>query len=178
MKIKDIKKYIRLYDTERYLFEVISPKVKANGYLSFNDFYQICMWKSARPKKRYLTNKNIVEKISKRAFLEKDEINRIKILCELDGVGIATASAILTIIYPEKYAVIDIRDLEALNKILGIKINETISIITWTKYLEIMRNLAKENNVTPREIDMALFAMHREKLEKENYGNLYNNDKQ
>jgi len=173
MKIKNIQKYIELYDTERYLFEVISPKVKKNGYLSFNDFYQICMWKSARPKKRYLNNKKSVESTTKRALLETDEGQRIKILCELDGVGIATASAILTIIYPEKYAVIDVRDLEELNKITKNKVGNTVSINTWINYLTEMRILAKENNVTPREIDKALFAMNRESLEKENYKNLY-----
>ncbi|HPT66016.1 MAG TPA: hypothetical protein PK257_01745 [Candidatus Woesebacteria bacterium] len=173
MKIKNIKKYIELYDTEKYLFEVISPKVKKSGYLSFNDFYQICMWKSARPKKRYLNNKESVENVTKRALLETDEGRRIKILCELDGVGIATASAILTIIYPEKYAVIDVRDLEELNKIIKNKIGKTISINTWINYLAEMRKLAKENNATPREIDKALFAMNRESLENQNYKNLY-----
>lgn len=173
MKIKNIQKYIELYDTEKYLFEVISPKVKKSGYLSFNDFYQICMWKSARPKKRYLNNKESIESVTKRALLETDEGRRIKILCELDGVGIATASAILTIIYPEKYAVIDVRDLEELNKIIKNKIGKTISINTWINYLAEMRKLAIENNATPREIDKALFAMNRESLEKQNYKNLY-----
>lgn len=173
MKIKNINKYIELYDTEKYLFEVISPKVKKSGYLSFNDFYQICMWKSARPKKRYLNNKESIESVTKRALLETDEGRRIKILCELDGVGIATASAILTIIYPEKYAVIDVRDLEELNKIIKNKIGKTISINTWINYLAEMRKLAIENNATPREIDKALFAMNRESLEKQNYKNLY-----
>lgn len=173
MKIKNIQKYIELYDIEKYLFEVISPEVKKKGYISFNDFYQICMWKSARPKKRYLNNKELVESVTKRALLETDEGKRIKILCELDGVGIATASAILTIIYPEKYAVIDVRDLEELNKIIKNKIGKTISIKTWINYLAEIRKLARENNVTPREIDKALFAMNRESLEKQNYKNLY-----
>jgi len=173
MKIKGLKKYIELYDTEKYLFEMVKPKVKKNGYISFNDFYQICMWKSARPKKRYLNNKESVKGVTKRALLETDEGKRIKILCELDGVGIATASAILTIIYPEKYAIIDVRDLEELNKIIKNKIGKTISIKTWINYLTEMRKLAKKNNVTPREMDKALFAMNRESLEKQNYKNLY-----
>jgi len=36
-----------------------------------------------------------------------------------------------------------------------------------------MRKLAKENNVTPREMDKALFAMNRKRLEKQNHRNLY-----
>jgi thermostable 8-oxoguanine DNA glycosylase len=173
MKIKEIEKYIQLYDIEKYLFKIIGPKVKEKGFLSFEDFYQISMWKSVRQKQNYLKNKDIVEKISKKAFEEKDEFEKIKILCELKGVGIPTASAILTIIYPEKYAVIDIRCLETLNKIFGFKIKKSMSTNTWVNYLDIMRTLAKENNVTPRELDMALFAMHKESLEKQNHKNLY-----
>ena len=48
-----------------------------------------------------------------------------------------------------------------------------MSTNTWVNYLDIMRTLAKENNVTPRELDMALFAMHKESLEKQNHKNLY-----
>lgn len=173
MKIKEIKKYIELYDTEKYLFKIIGLDIKKKGFLLFEDFYQICMWKSVRPKKRYISNKEQIKETSRRALSEKDESKKIKILCELNGVSIPTASAILTIIYPEKYAVIDIRCLEALNNILKIKIKKTVSVGIWIKYLEIMRNLAKENNVTPREVDMALFAMHKENLEKQNHKNLY-----
>lgn len=172
-KIKNIQKYINLYDTENYLFEIIAPKVKKRGYLTFDDFYKICMWKSTRPKNRYLTNNSVVEKITKRALAEKNEEKRIKILCELNGVGIATASALLTILYPNKYAVIDIRTLTELNNLLENKIPKTISVNTWLKYLIEIRKLAKTNGVNPREIDMALFAMNRESLEKQNFKNLY-----
>lgn len=139
------------------------------------------MWKSARPKRRYVRNRNVVEKITKKAFAEKDEIKKTELLCELDGVGIPIASALLTIPYPGKYAIIDIRCLEILKRILNFKIGKSASMNTWLKYLEIMRRLAKENNVTPREMDMAFFAMHREMLENKSYKNLYDkkiNDRQ
>ena len=32
-----------------------------------------------------------------------------------------------------------------------------------------MRKLSDENHITPRELDMALFAMHRERLENEGF---------
>lgn len=173
MKIKNIDKYIQLYDVERYLFTVIGPEIKKKKYFSFNDFYQIVMWKSVRPKSRYISNKEQVERISREALSKSDESEKIQTLCELNGVGIPTASAILTIIYPEKYAVIDIRCLEALNDILKIKISKSVSLKTWLKYLELIRNIAKENNIKPRELDMALFAMHKENLDKQNHKNLY-----
>jgi len=166
MIIKDIQKYIELYDTERYLFYVIGPKVRKRGYLIFDEFYKICMWKSTRQKNNYLKNKNIVEKTTKKAFSEKEESNKIEILCSnLNGVSIKTASAVLTVVYPKEYGIIDERCLDMLNR-YGIKISKYNSVGNWLKYLEIIRKLAKDNKRTPRDIDMALFAMHREMQEK------------
>ena len=82
------------------------------------------------------------------------------------------ASAILTIVFPDKYAVIDVRCIEMLNT-LGIAIRKTITINRWLEYLKIMRRLANENNLMPRQIDQVLFSMHREMLEKNNFQNLY-----
>lgn len=175
MKIKDIDKYIKLYDTEKYLFDVVGFEAKSRGYLTFKEFYQIAMWKSVRPKKRYIANENKqhIKSITKMAFARTNEVEKIKLLCELKGVAIPTASAILTIVFPEKYAVIDVRCMETLREKFKQEIGKYVSLKTWSDYLRIMRKLAKENNITPRELDMALFAMHREKLEKEDFRNLY-----
>lgn len=173
MKIENLNKYIQLYDIEKYLFAVIGPKVQARGYLIFDEFYQICMWKSARQKPRYIENKNRVEEISRKVFSEKDEAIKIEMLCKLNGVGIPTASAILTIVFPKEYAVIDIRCLEILHGKFSQNIGRSMSVKTWLNYLTLMRSWAKENNITPRELDMAFFAMHKEKLEEENNRNLY-----
>lgn len=172
MKISEIKKYIELYDTENYLFKVIGPNVKGRGYFMFDEFYKICMWKSARQKQRYIANKNSIEQISREAFTESDERQKMEILCQLKGVSIPTASALFTVVYPERYAVIDIRCLETLRK-MNYDIGKYPSSNTWLKYLDTMREWAKENGVTPRELDMALFAIHRENLEGQDYRNLY-----
>lgn len=175
MKISDLKKYIELYDVEKYLFDVVGSEASQRGRLTFEEFYKICMWKSARQKQKYISakNRNEVEAITKKAFSEQDEREKMKKLCELNGVGIPTASAILTVVFPEKYAVIDIRCLEMLREKFGYKISKQTSLKSWIEYLNIMRNTAKENTVTPRKLDMALFAMHREKLMNEDYRNLY-----
>lgn len=172
MKIKGIDKYIKLYNIENHLFGFIGPNAKERGFLLFDEFYKICMWKSARQKQRYIKNKDAVEQKTRQAFSEVDECRKVEILCQLDGVSIPTASALLTVVYPEKYGVIDIRCLEMLRK-EGCGIGKHPSRNTWLKYLDIMREWARENQVTPREMDMALFAKHQEDLEKEDYRNLY-----
>jgi thermostable 8-oxoguanine DNA glycosylase len=172
----DFKKYVMLYSLEDHLFSVVGPQIKKRGYMTFDDFYKIAMWKSARQKPNYLQNKNNVESISKDAFLIHGESEKMDMLCSLKGVGIPTASAILTIVYPENYAVIDVRCIEMLQE-LGYSIKKTITPNNWLKYLDITRRIAKENNITAREVDKALFAMHREWLEGQNYRNLYANNK-
>ena len=172
MKIDGIKRYIELYDTENYLFKVIGPAVRKRGYFLFDEFYKICMWKSARQKQRYIENKDSIEKISWAVFEEKDETKKMEFLCKLKGVSIPTASALLSVVYPEKYAVIDIRCLETLKE-MDYKIGNYPSAKTWIKYVKTMRDLAIENAVTPREMDMALFAIHRDNLDKLGHRNLY-----
>ena len=169
---KSIENYIALYLIEDHLYNVIGVNAKKRGFLHFSEFFEICLWKSARPKKRYLENKETIEQKSKKAFSENDEIKKIKMLCTLDGVSIPTASALLSVVYPEKYPIIDIRCLEQL-RTLGHEISKYPSEKVWIKYLEIMRSLGNEVEKTPREMDMALFAMHKEAQNKDEYPNLY-----
>lgn len=174
MKInqKNIKKYINLYNQEDYIFKVIGPAIRKKKYVKFSEFYKICMWKSARQKNKYLRNTKSIENITREAFNINNERDKILTLCKLEGVGIPTASSILTIAFPDKYGVIDIRCMEILHEMNLLK-SINISINNWLNYLRIIRELAHDNNVTPREIDMALFALHREGLEKKDYKNLY-----
>jgi len=166
-----LKKYVKLYDLDKYLFKVVGPKARKRGYLTFNEFYNICMWKSVRPKKKYLQNKGNIKKISKMAFSEKDELKKINTLCNLKGVGISTGSAILSVVYPTKYPVIDIRCLSQLYH-LEISKFKNVSEKTWLNYLKIMRKEARRLRTTPRKLDMALFAMHKERLDNKGL-NLY-----
>ncbi len=183
MKIPEIKKYINLYDQEGHLFNVVGPRIRERGSLTFDEFYDIGMWKSARQKQNYLKNQEVdIQKITKEAFAQKDERLKMKQLRKLKGVDIPTASAILTIVFPDQYAVIDVRCVEVLQgekfdaeikKEFGFEIKKSMTLKNWERYLDIMRRLAAENGVTPREMDKALFAMHRENLEKANHRNVY-----
>ncbi len=159
---------------KKNLFDKIGPKAKKRGYLTFKEFYDICMWKSARPKKKYLKNqKRTVEDVTKKALSEKDERSRIQILTELHGIEIPTASTILTVIFPESYAVIDIRCVEMVQEKFNLELKKSISMNVWINYLEEIRKQAKDFDVTPRELEKALFAMHKEKLDRNSFQNLY-----
>jgi hypothetical protein len=138
-----------------------------------NEFMSICLWKSPRPKKRYKSNLDAeIESITKTAFKESDEKKKMLLLKKLNGIGIPTASSILTVVFPEKYGIIDIRCLDAL-QIIGKNIKKTISVNNWIKYTNIIRTIAEDNKLTPRNIDQALFAIHKEKLDSKDFENLY-----
>lgn len=162
----NIKRLIKEYNRVEILFTEVGPRARKRRFLRFDEFYQICMWKSARQKNKYLKNKDKVETISRKVFSTHDEKEKIELLCSLEGVGIPTASAILTVLYPENYPIIDIRCIEALNYLGYKELKKTMSFKNWEKYLGIMRTLAKESNVTPRKLDMALFALHSKALGK------------
>jgi thermostable 8-oxoguanine DNA glycosylase len=168
MTIADIGTWVELYDTRRYLFDIVGPRVRERGYYQFEEFYEVCMWKSARAKPKYLENRASVQRLSKLAIEECDEERKMATLCELRGVSVAMGSALLSVVSPEQYPVIDIRCLEELRK-MNYAIGRP-SLKNWLTYLKTMRSLAKANKVTPREVDMALFAMNRRAQE---YGNLY-----
>jgi thermostable 8-oxoguanine DNA glycosylase len=80
---------------------------------------------------------------------------RLKILCCLKGVEIPVASAILTLVYPEKYAVIDFR---VCRQIFGVR-NQAYTPSYYKKYLSIILTLSQEYKLTPQQIDMAIWQL-------------------
>ena len=168
---ENLEYYIDQYELEKQIFRM-GKVVKKRGWLEKSEFLTICLWKSRRPKRLYDLNshKEIISK-SKLSFDEKDELKKIKILTELKGVQIATASAILSVVNPDIYPIIDERCIQSLTD-LGVIKWKTITENSWIEYLNIIRNLSKERNKTAREIEKGLFAYNRISLDKE-YTNLY-----
>jgi hypothetical protein len=74
--------------------------VRQRAYLNKEEFLKICSWKDPRQLRRKdwmsQSNETIMD-ISKRAFAQTEEAQKILWLCRLKGVGIPVASAILTL---------------------------------------------------------------------------------
>lgn len=146
---------------------------KKRGYFTKKEFLAIGMWKSPRPKNRYLSNsEEKIISISKKVLTTKFEKRKIELLTSLKGVSIPTASAILTLIDPENYGVIDIRVWQTLylygsvnKKSRGIGFNFN----NWYNYLMKLRYYAKKFKVSVRDIERTIFYCHRKIQE----GNLY-----
>lgn len=158
LKIKDYAKY---YKTEDYLFGDMANNIRARSpiHVNLEELLYITFWKSPRNLQavKKNNNKNVIE-ITKGGLNKTEDFKKISALAveidgkKLKGVGIAIASAILTIIDPNSYGVIDFHTWHALYG------NEQPQFSTedYLKYLKDIRQKAQEEGVTPREIDKGL----------------------
>ena len=147
--------------------------VKEKGFITKDEFLKIGMWKSPLPKKLYLSNsEQEIKSISKEVLLTDFEKRKIELLVSLKGVGIPVASAILTLIDPKNYGVIDIRVWQTLFLYGAVNVKPTgrnLNFNNWYNYLMKLRYYAQKFNVNARTIEQTLFWYHR----KIHEGNLY-----
>ena len=147
--------------------------VKKRGYFTKEEFLEIGMWKSPRPKKQYLKNseKEIIS-VSKKVFSTKFEKRKLKLLTSLKGVSVPTASAILTLTDPKNYGVIDIRVWQVLYLYSSMKVKPkgvNFDFNNWYNYLMKLRYYARKFRVSARDIERTLFFYHKNNQK----GNLY-----
>ena len=93
-------------------------------------------------------------------------------LTSLHGVSIPTASAILTLIDPQNYGVIDIRVWQVLYLYGSVKDRPdgtNFDFNNWYNYLMKLRYYAKKFKVSARKIEKTIFIHHKEIQ----IGNLY-----
>ncbi len=170
-----------LYDDREV--EQAGKRAKKQGFYSKKDFEIVCGWKTPRQKNNHRKNTSSeIRKQTKAAFalignkLPVDcdkERQCILELTKLHGVGIPTASALLSVAFPKSYGIIDIRLWETL-WCLGIikddKKRSDIHITQWIQAITLYRRIAKEHNVTVRRFEYSLFLLHQEYLQD---GSLY-----
>lgn len=122
---------------------------------------KILRWKSTRPLKHYEANTNEeVQEITTLAFGTKNDNLKAHILTALKGVNYPAASAILMFYDKTKYPVLDIRVWTQLYKAKLVNSNErgqNFTLQQWEDYLKVIRELAKDLNLTPRQIEKRLY---------------------
>lgn len=133
-------------------------------YLTANDFEVILAWKlrSQYGRQKQLRRANTEEVIRTVTGVgltithpEPDyELElRVGLLCTLRGVAVPVASAILTLVFPETYGVIDFR---AWRQVFG-KERSGFTISDYKRYLNAIRPLARELGYTVQEVDLAVW---------------------
>ena len=130
----------------------------ARGWYERDEFLTVCAWKS--PRSRPLVSANDAAQIRERtgrALTAPGEEQRMLALLELRGVAIPTASTLLYFAYPADYPILDVRALESLGQ------TPRSTLAFWLEYLDACRALARENGVSVRTLDKALWQYSKER---------------
>jgi hypothetical protein len=141
-------------------------QARVRGYLTHNELEKVCRWKSARA--IHLIKKNSIVRTrtaTRRALATRSERRRFEALTSLDGVSVPMASAILTLLYPRRYGVLDIRVwqlLYAMGAVTKKRSGVGFDFNNWYQFLMIIRYFAKKLHVGARDIERSLFLVHRE----------------
>ncbi len=109
--------FVRIANLERYLFENVGKTFRDKGKLRPLDLFLILHWKSRRAKNKNrdkLKKKSgSFEKATKQIATSLQKASspegQLRVLMERWGLRLPTASAILTVLYPEHFTIYDIR---------------------------------------------------------------------
>ena len=140
-------------------------QARVRGYLTRKELEKVCRWKSARA--IHLIKRNSVARVRTAtglALATRSERRRLEALRTLDGVSVPMASAILMLLEPRRYGVIDIRVwqlLHALGEVTKKSSGVGFDFNNWYQFLMKLRYFAKKLRVGARDIERSLFFAHR-----------------
>lgn len=140
--------------------------IRARGFARRGEVHAIARWKS--PRRANLVKENpddVVEAVTGVAFALMGSAPKCatKLLAVLDGVSIPTASAILTVVDPQTFGIIDRRAWGAVGQWYPGQFPEKryyqFRASEYLRYLQKIRGLAESSGLSCREVDMALWHM-------------------
>jgi hypothetical protein len=156
----------KYYNLERYLFDEVGPKYRLRGHLDPVDLYFVFAWKSTRAKN---TSKNrLVRKagsfqratttISKALRTARTDEERLRILMNDWGFRLPTATAVLSVLYPETFTVYDVRVCSELGRFRQIA-SWRFSPKLWSQYRQFVSAVqaAVKSRMTLRDKDRYLW---------------------
>src|ERR1051326_5043450 len=139
---------------------------KIRGYLRPAELEAVCHSKSARAIHYIRSNPaTSIRSATRAAFMTRSERLRLEHLTRLKGVSIPMASALLMLMNPTRYGVIDIRVWQLLYELGAVTKNAAgvgFRFNNWYQYLMIIRHFAKKFGVKARDIERTLFRVHKE----------------
>jgi hypothetical protein len=138
---------------------------KRRGYLTKGELEAVCRWKSARAIQYVRANTHHrVRAATAAAMATRSERRRLESLRQLEGVSVPMASALLMLLYPRRYGVIDIRVwqlLYAVRAVSGNRKGTGFSLENWLQFLAIIRGLSSRLGVSARTVELTLFDVHK-----------------
>jgi hypothetical protein len=148
--------------------------VRKRGYFTTSELERIARWKSPRVIGHIRRNSaGSIRRASADALATRSEKARLESLTTLTGVSVPMASAVLTLLDPRRYGVIDIRVWQLLHELGTVTKNPQgtgFAFNNWYQYLKIIRYFAGEFGVKARDIERTLFCIHKEYQDGPLYG--------
>ena len=149
---------------EEYLFNDIHKNFQKRGWLTPEEFLAIVIWKRSTSKtnitKSIKPSGKSVEDITRNVAKAESRETKILILTSIKFIGIAIASAILTVLYPNEFTIIDVRARNSLKRmsipVLG---NPEENVQDYLDYVDLCKIEAKKLNLSLRDFDRALWGM-------------------
>ena len=165
--IEDIQYWAAKYDEDHPWWTTeeqrIGELIRANNEFGLDTLKEIVHWKFyTLPGRRKRVNNLLaqysdqqIREITRKAFNQKTDLERIETLRTIKGVGVALASTILTMYDPQQYCVYDIH---VMREVYG---QEPKHMFTSNKhYLQLLKDLrknAQKHNLPVRTIEKAYF---------------------
>jgi hypothetical protein len=138
----------------------LRPQILKRGFLTRNEFLQICEWKTRRSKSRCAQNSAFaVETISRAALATSDESLKMDLFRTFTGVEWPTASTLLHFGDRRPYPILDYRALWS----LGYDKPPHYTMAFWLEYLAFTRRLARRLKHDIRTLDRALWQYSKER---------------
>ncbi|MGD0655058.1 MAG: hypothetical protein ABSA16_11990 [Thermoguttaceae bacterium] len=168
---------MKLYDLEKYLFDVVRSNFERDRKLNAFDFFCIIIWKANRAKsiiaKKLLERDGnrrkdldaIVGDMTKSLADADTEKEKMRILIEKWEFRLPMASAILSVLWPDKFTVFDVRACEQLGgdyKSIPDKAHFEDLWNGYNRYIEAVKNTVPEVAIL-RDKDRVLWAKSFEK---------------
>ena len=169
-----IREHLSLEEDERTALLCAELRsARRRGYLRKAELEAVCRWKSARAIAHIRANDHRrVRAATGAALATRSERGRMEALLQLQGVSVPMASAILTLIDPKRYGVIDIRVWQLLYAVGAVGENRrglAFSLKNWLQFLAILRHHSARLGVAARDVERALFDAHRANQERTLY---------
>jgi len=137
---------------EPWLLGDVGPVAASRGFYEPDEFVAIARWETPRSKKLIAANpESDVREVTRMAFAASEQLQH-RLLTVLSGVHVRTATALLTVAFPEHHTVLDIRSTEAL-----LRLKEWDGHGGYPAYLVVCRAIAKRLKVDLRTLDRALW---------------------
>jgi len=175
MDKKSIIYWRKKYDKEEDLYtkgveEELRVKFQKNKYMTKDDLKRIVKWKfqgklEGRQKRILKLLENVdgkfIKKISRLAFETKNDKDRIKLFCIIEGIGPAVASVILTFYDPKNYGVFDIHTWDEL---FGERPKDLFSNINHLLHFFVkLGEISHEVDLPCRDIEKSLFKKNKDR---------------